>query len=198
MPNVYKAGKLYTSGTNVVLNQNNKGILVVPDTATTSNDVQVKFMGDDGMTSPGSPAGVLVDGSGATVPYLVPITVHTIVAFPSGGNTKVVELLSTPTSYPVFNTGIVHTPENVKTGVTDNWVPLIGKPNKGVLISNRNAGNTRTRTFVLASTPTGNMPGDSIQISIPPKTVVIFPIQIYSLDTSDLAGSGSTAMVLLH
>ncbi len=99
--------------------------------------------------------------------------------------------------YPYYNTGIVHTPENVKTGVEDNWVPLNGKPNKGVLIANK-GGGTKTRTFILPSNPTGNMPGDSFQISIPARTVVILPLRIYSVDLSDLSGSAQTAMVLLY
>lgn len=99
--------------------------------------------------------------------------------------------------YPYYNTGIKHTPENTKEGIAENWVPLNGKPNKGVLISNR-GGGTRTRTFILPSNPTGNMPGDSIQIKIPARTVVILPLRIYSVDLSDMSNASATAMVLLH
>ena len=100
--------------------------------------------------------------------------------------------------YPYYNTGITHIPANAKTGVADNWNPdLNGKPNKGVLISNT-GGAARTRTFVLPSNPTGNMPGDSVQIKIPARTVVILPMRIYSIDTSDLQATGNTFMVLLH
>lgn len=100
--------------------------------------------------------------------------------------------------YPYYNTGIVHTPESVRDGIAENFNPdLNGKPNKGVLVANK-GGASKTRTFILPSNPTGNMPGDSIQITIPARTVVILPLRIYALDLSDLNGVAQTDIVLLH
>tara|TARA_X000001382_G_scaffold109124_1_gene85256 strand:+ start:711 stop:1022 length:312 start_codon:yes stop_codon:yes gene_type:complete len=102
--------------------------------------------------------------------------------------------------YPYYNTGLKHTFETSSKTETfpSTWAGLEGKPNKGVLIANK-GGATQTRTFVLPSNPTGNMPGDEITVKIPAKTVVVLPIRIYSVAAgTSQTGAATCKMILLQ
>lgn len=88
---VYNTGRVYTSVTDQVLNPNNKGVLVVPDNDSgAGGDCTLQFMDENGMAIP--TAGILADGSDPSetnIPYIIPITVHTIKTITGGA---VVEL----------------------------------------------------------------------------------------------------------
>ena len=79
---VYNTGRVWTNTNTtslpVVLNPNNKGVLIMPATSGSGADCVLKFMGPHGMES--TSAGISVDGSADTMPYLIPITVHSITA----------------------------------------------------------------------------------------------------------------------
>tara|TARA_X000001382_G_scaffold109124_1_gene85255 strand:+ start:382 stop:711 length:330 start_codon:yes stop_codon:yes gene_type:complete len=105
---VYNTGRVYTNantssagsaGTSpILLNPNNKGVMVIPDQTAPAgeHDAQLTFMGADGERQLGhatglAGGGLLVDGSAENLPYVIPITVHSIVnQIPS--NAQVVEL----------------------------------------------------------------------------------------------------------
>ena len=97
----YNTGRVYTNSNTagastsfpIFLNQNNKGIMVIPDQTSAAGgaDCTVKMMGVDGMEAPGHPAGVLLDGSNGDEPYFIPATVFAIVA-QVASDAQVVEL----------------------------------------------------------------------------------------------------------
>ena len=97
----YNTGRVYTNSNTasasvadpVVLNQNNKGVMVIPDQTSPvgTPDATVKMMGVDGMEAPGHALGILLDGSNQDEPYFIPATVLSLVAqIPA--NAQVVEL----------------------------------------------------------------------------------------------------------
>ena len=86
---VYNTGRVWNQSNTgsgvlpVILNPNNKGVLIIPATSGSAADCNLKLMGPDGMEAPGGV--VAVDGSADIIPYHIPITVHSITAAISNG-----------------------------------------------------------------------------------------------------------------